>query len=153
MPEARSSAAPDDDEPRRTSAAPAPGTIRSPAAGVPPAAGLTGDYETDVFGFDPDLTDHVLLPALRPLFSRWFRVETHGVGERARHRRRARRGHHSGTRAARRDDGNGRAARRPPGPAPAAAARADLVFDLPVIGSLSRKLGSTLACNEDAERC
>ena len=29
---------------------------------------------------------------------------------------------------------------------------ADLVFDLPVIGSMSRKMGSTLACNEDAER-
>src|SRR3712207_8563436 len=40
---------------------------------------VTGDYDTDEFGFDPDLTDHVLLPMLRPLFSRWFRAETHGV--------------------------------------------------------------------------
>ena len=29
---------------------------------------------------------------------------------------------------------------------------ADLVFELPFIGSMSRKMGSTLACNEDAER-
>ena len=25
---------------------------------------LTGDYSTDEFGFDPDLTDHALLPIL-----------------------------------------------------------------------------------------
>ena len=40
---------------------------------------VTGDYETDEFGFDPDLTDHVLLPMLRPLFERWFRVESQGM--------------------------------------------------------------------------
>src|SRR4051794_34262289 len=40
---------------------------------------MTGDYETDEFGFDPDLTDHLLLPLLRPLFSKWFRVETQGL--------------------------------------------------------------------------
>src|SRR4051812_50193209 len=38
-----------------------------------------GEYETDEFGFDPDLTDHVLLPILRPLFEKWFRVETQGM--------------------------------------------------------------------------
>ena len=40
---------------------------------------LTGEYATDEFGFDPDLTDHVLLPLLRPLFHRWFRVESQGM--------------------------------------------------------------------------
>src|SRR3954468_21785000 len=40
---------------------------------------LTGDYEVDDFGFDPDLTDHVLLPPLRPLYNKWFRVETRGL--------------------------------------------------------------------------
>jgi 1-acyl-sn-glycerol-3-phosphate acyltransferase len=29
---------------------------------------------------------------------------------------------------------------------------ADLVFDMPVVGAMARKFGSTLACNEDAER-
>jgi 1-acyl-sn-glycerol-3-phosphate acyltransferase len=29
---------------------------------------------------------------------------------------------------------------------------ADLVFDLPFLGTMSRKMGTTLACNEDAER-
>ncbi|HEY9377099.1 MAG TPA: hypothetical protein VIQ02_08410, partial [Jiangellaceae bacterium] len=40
---------------------------------------LTGDYEVDAFGFDEQLTDTVLLPVLRPLYRRWFRVEVHGI--------------------------------------------------------------------------
>ena len=40
---------------------------------------ITGDYPVDDFGFDPDLTDHVLLAAARPLYSRYFRVETRGL--------------------------------------------------------------------------
>ena len=40
---------------------------------------LTGDYAVDEFGFDPDLTDNVVLPLLRPLYRTWFRVETTGL--------------------------------------------------------------------------
>ena len=40
---------------------------------------ITGDYEVDDFGFDADLTEHVLLPPLRPLYEKWFRVETRGL--------------------------------------------------------------------------
>jgi hypothetical protein len=40
---------------------------------------LTGDYTVDEFGFDPDFADNVLLPLLRPLYQRWFRVEVRGV--------------------------------------------------------------------------
>jgi hypothetical protein len=39
----------------------------------------SGDYGVDEFGFDPDLTDNVLLPLLRPVYRRWFRVETVGI--------------------------------------------------------------------------
>ena len=39
---------------------------------------LTGDYTVDDFGFDADLTDHVLIPPLRPLYERWFRVRCGG---------------------------------------------------------------------------
>ena len=113
---------------------------------------VTGDYDTDEFGFDPDLTDHVLLPALRPLFSRWFRVETHGVANVPDTGGGLVVANHSGTlpfdammaTVALHDDHPAQRRLRLLG--------ADLVFDLPVIGSLSRKLGSTLACNEDAER-
>jgi 1-acyl-sn-glycerol-3-phosphate acyltransferase len=113
---------------------------------------VTGDYDTDEFGFDPDLTDHVLLPLLRPLFERWFRVETHGVENVPTTGGGLVVANHSGTlpldammaTVALHDDHPARRRLRLLG--------ADLVFDLPFIGSLSRKLGSTLACNEDAER-
>ncbi len=41
------------------------GAGRAAGLPAPPAA---GDYPVDDFGFDPDLTDNVLLPALRPLY-------------------------------------------------------------------------------------
>ena len=40
---------------------------------------ITGEYEVDDFGFDPDLTEHVALPVLRPLYRRWFRTEVIGI--------------------------------------------------------------------------
>ena len=40
---------------------------------------LTGDYEVDEFGFDPELTEKVLLAALRPLYEHYFRVEARGL--------------------------------------------------------------------------
>src|SRR4051812_8951236 len=36
---------------------------------------LTGDYEIDEFGYDKELTDHVLMSLLRPLAENYFRVE------------------------------------------------------------------------------
>ena len=153
MPEARViPLRPDDEEPR----VPPPGS----ASWEEQVAGgleflrrrVTGDYDTDEFGFDPDLTDHVLLPLLRPLFERWFRVETHGVENVPTTGGGLVVANHSGTvpldammaTVALHDDHPARRRLRLLG--------ADLVFDLPFIGSLSRKLGSTLACNEDAER-
>jgi hypothetical protein len=40
---------------------------------------LTGEYEVDDFGFDPDLTENVLVPLLRPLYHTWFRTEVIGT--------------------------------------------------------------------------
>jgi 1-acyl-sn-glycerol-3-phosphate acyltransferase len=113
---------------------------------------LTGEYETDEFGFDPDLTDHVLLPALRPWFQRWFRVETQGLEHVPADGGALVVANHSGTvpvdalmtTVALHD--HHPAARR------LRLLGADLVFQLPFVGELARKLGTTLACNEDAER-
>jgi 1-acyl-sn-glycerol-3-phosphate acyltransferase len=113
---------------------------------------LTGDYETDEFGFDPDLTDHALLPLLRPLFSRWFRVRARGLENVPAEGGALVVANHSGTlpvdalmtTVALHDEHPARRRLRLLG--------ADLVFETPIIGSLSRKMGSTLACNEDAER-
>ena len=88
------------------------------------------------------------MPPLRQLYQKWFRVEVFGAhnlpetGRRAAGRQPLR---HA---AAGRGDDRGRRARQPP-----RAGRhlrmlgADLVFRTPVLGSLARKSGQTLACN------
>src|SRR5664279_2125815 len=40
---------------------------------------ITGDYVVDEFGYDAELSDKVLLAALRPLYKHWFRIETQGL--------------------------------------------------------------------------
>ncbi|HWH32041.1 MAG TPA: hypothetical protein VNU01_05160, partial [Egibacteraceae bacterium] len=40
---------------------------------------LTGDYEVDVFGFDRELTEQVLMPLARPLYQKYWRVRTVGL--------------------------------------------------------------------------
>ncbi|NMD35607.1 MAG: sigma-70 family RNA polymerase sigma factor, partial [Planctomycetes bacterium] len=40
---------------------------------------MTGDYAVDEFGFDPELTDRILLTLARPLYRSWFRVEATGL--------------------------------------------------------------------------
>ncbi len=113
---------------------------------------LTGDYETDEFGFDPDLADHLLMPVLRPLFQKWFRVETQGLANIPDVGGALVVANHSGTipldalmaTVALHDEHPASRRFRLLG--------ADLVFQYPFIGAMARKLGSTLACNEDAER-
>lgn len=113
---------------------------------------ITGDYPIDDFGFDADLTDNVLLPPLRPLYSKWFRVETRGLDNVP-------------------DTGAALVVANHSGAIPMDAVMtalalldhhpahrhlrmlaADLIFRLPVVAPLARKAGNTLACNADAER-
>ncbi|HEX5404086.1 MAG TPA: lysophospholipid acyltransferase family protein [Pseudonocardiaceae bacterium] len=113
---------------------------------------LTGEYEVDEFGFDAELTDNVIIPPLRQLYQKWFRVEvlgTHNLPETGGALLVA---NHSGTLpldammtaiAVRDNHPAGRYLRM---------LGADLVFRTPVLGSWARKTGQTLACNADAER-
>lgn len=113
---------------------------------------LEGDYAVDEFGFDPDLTEHVILPALRPLYRNWFRVETIGMDNVPAEGGALVVANHSGTlpldalmtMVALHDDHPAQRHLRMLG--------ADLMFRLPVVGTLARKQGSTLACSPDAER-
>ncbi|RIJ69908.1 acyltransferase family protein [Nakamurella silvestris] len=112
---------------------------------------LTGDYQVDDFGYDEDFTRHVLMPPLRLLYDKWFRIETIGM-ENVPAGGALLVANHSGTVAvdavmtamAVADHHPDRRALRMLG--------ADLVFDTPVLGPLARKAGNTLACNPDAER-
>jgi 1-acyl-sn-glycerol-3-phosphate acyltransferase len=113
---------------------------------------LEGDYAVDEFGFDRDLTEHVILPALRPLYRSWFRVETIGLDHVPDVGGALVVANHSGTlpldslmaAVALYDEHPAHRHLRMLG--------ADLMFRLPVVGALARKQGSTLACMPDAER-
>ena len=112
---------------------------------------VEGRYEVDDYGFDRDLTHDVLLPTLRPLYERWFRVEVHGIENVPDTGGALIVANHSGTVAldalmtqvALHDHHRQHRDLRMLG--------ADLVFALPFIGMLARRAGHTLACNEDAE--
>ncbi len=113
---------------------------------------LTGDYDVDEFGFDPELTETVLLPALRVLYDKWFRVEVHGAENLPLGGGGLVVCNHSGTipldalmtMVAVHDNHPKQRHLRLLG--------ADLVFKLPFVGSIARKTGHTLACHPDAER-
>jgi len=111
---------------------------------------LTGDYTVDEYGFDAEVTERFFMAALRPVAQKWFRIEVRGVENIPAEGGALVVSNHSGTipvdglmTMVSIHDHTGRHL-RPLG--------ADLVFRLPVVGSLARKGGATLACTEDAER-
>jgi 1-acyl-sn-glycerol-3-phosphate acyltransferase len=111
---------------------------------------VTGDYAVDEFGFDEDLTTHVLMPLLRPLHQRYWRVTSHGVQHIPAEGGGLLVANHAGSLPAdalitRLDvfDQTGRHARE---------LGADLVFRTPFVGELARKTGATLASGDDADR-
>jgi 1-acyl-sn-glycerol-3-phosphate acyltransferase len=113
---------------------------------------LTGDYTVDDFGFDEDFTEHAYLPLLRPLYKSWFRVEVRGIENIPSSGGALIVANHSGTIAfdslmtqlAVHDEHPDHRFLRMLG--------ADLVFRAPVVGTVARKSGATLAANPDAER-
>jgi 1-acyl-sn-glycerol-3-phosphate acyltransferase len=111
---------------------------------------VTGDYVVDEYGFDQEITERFFMAALRPIAQKWFRIEVRGIENIPTEGGALVVSNHSGTLPV---DGlmtgvmihdlTGRFL-RPLG--------ADLVFKSPVVSTLARKGGTTLACNEDAER-
>ncbi|MFI6828927.1 lysophospholipid acyltransferase family protein [Kribbella sp. NPDC050241] len=111
---------------------------------------VSGEYELDEFGYDSDLTDQVLLPMLRPMVEKWFRVEVRGIENIPDTGSALVVANHSGTmpldglvtQVVVSDHTN----------RPLRTLAADLVFQTPFVGELARKGGATLASNDDAER-
>ena len=113
-------------------------------------ARLTGDYAVDEFGFDPEFTTKIYLPVLRRLADSWFRVEVRGAENLPADGSALLVSNHAGTLPL--DamilqtvvyDEIGRHVRM---------LGADLIFKTPYSHDLARKTGTTLACQEDAER-
>ncbi|MCR1783597.1 1-acyl-sn-glycerol-3-phosphate acyltransferase [Nocardioides carbamazepini] len=111
---------------------------------------LTGDYTVDEYGFDAEVTERFFMAALRPVAQKWFRIEVRGIDNIPAEGGALVVSNHSGTvpvdglmTMVSIHDHTGRFL-RPLG--------ADLVFRLPLVGSVARKGGATLACSEDAER-
>jgi 1-acyl-sn-glycerol-3-phosphate acyltransferase len=111
---------------------------------------VTGDYAVDEFGFDEDLTTHVLMPILRPMHQRYWRVSATGAEHIPADGGGLIVANHAGTLPAdalitRLDvfDQTGRHARE---------LGADLVFRTPFVGEFARKTGATLASGDDADR-
>jgi 1-acyl-sn-glycerol-3-phosphate acyltransferase len=110
---------------------------------------LSGDFEVDEFGFDAQISE-VLSSAIEPLAEKWFRLEVRGIENIPADGGALLVANHSGTipidaivtsYAVHRYSGRNL---RPLG--------ADLVFALPFVGQIARKVGATLACTADAER-
>ncbi len=113
---------------------------------------LTGEYEIDDFGYDPDFTEHVVLPPLRLLYEKWFRVETIGIENVPEVGGALLVANHSGTVAIDALMLSLAVHDHHPAHRPLRMLGADLVFDTPILGPLARRAGNTLACNEDAQR-
>jgi 1-acyl-sn-glycerol-3-phosphate acyltransferase len=111
---------------------------------------LEGRYVVDEYGFDAEVSEKFFMAVLRPIAEKWFRIEVRGIENIPAEGGALVVSNHSGTIPV---DGlmtmltlHDHAGRnlRPLG--------ADLVFKMPVVSSLARKAGATLACNADAER-
>lgn len=113
---------------------------------------VTGAYEVDEFGFDPELQDRVLLEPFRLLYEKWFRVETRGLENIPDTGGALVVANHSGTIALDAIMTQIALLDHHPAQRHLRMLAADLVFKLPFVGEYARKGGSTLASAEDAQR-
>ncbi len=107
--------------------------------------------DVDEFGYDPDFTTNVVMPAVRGVAATWFRTTVHGADSLP--------------------DGPALLVSNHAGTLPVDGAMiqlavhdadaehrvlrmlaADRMFATPVLGDLTRRMGATLACSEDVDR-
>jgi 1-acyl-sn-glycerol-3-phosphate acyltransferase len=113
---------------------------------------VTGDYDVDVYGFDRDLTENIVLPLARPLYRSYFRVRTTGMDNVPSSDGALLVANHAGalpldaimTKVALLDEHPAHRNLRE--------LAGDLALRLPGIGTLARKTGNTLAHDDDAVR-
>jgi 1-acyl-sn-glycerol-3-phosphate acyltransferase len=112
---------------------------------------LSGNYDVDDFGYDRELSRRVLLPIARPLYERYFRVKTLGIGRLPDEGPALLVANHSGTVALDAVMMQYAVATEHPQQRVIRNVAADLVFQLPFVGPMARKAGNVVACDEDAD--
>ncbi|HVM19603.1 MAG TPA: lysophospholipid acyltransferase family protein [Egibacteraceae bacterium] len=113
---------------------------------------LTGEYDIDLYGFDRELTEEVLMPLARPLYRQYWRVRADGLDNVPADSGALIVANHAGTlpfdaimtKVALFDEHPAHRHLRE--------LAADLALRVPVIGPLARKNGNTLAHEDDARR-
>lgn len=113
---------------------------------------LTGDYNVDEFGFDPQFNNAVVLPMLRVFFQNWFRVEVTGIENLPADGSALVVANHAGTLPF---DGlmlSVAVHDHHPTNRDLRLLAADMVFDMPMLGPIARKAGHTMASTVDAHR-
>jgi 1-acyl-sn-glycerol-3-phosphate acyltransferase len=111
---------------------------------------LSGNYKVDDFGYDEELTKEILMPLVRPLYERYFRVRTLGIDRIPDTGAALLVANHSGTIPLDAVMMQFAVGSEHPEKRLVRAVGADLVWQLPVIGPMARKTGNVVACDEDA---
>jgi 1-acyl-sn-glycerol-3-phosphate acyltransferase len=113
---------------------------------------VTGQYDVDLFGFDPELTETVFLPMARALYKYYWRAEWHGLENVPSEGAALLVSNHAGTFPLDALVMKFGILGEHPARRHVRLLAADLAFRVPVVSSVARKMGSTLACEEDAGR-
>ncbi len=113
---------------------------------------LTGQYEVDEFGFDPELTEQVLAPLARVFHEKWWRVDWIGMENVPSEGAALLVANHAGTVPWDAVVTKFGVLDYHPAHRHVRLLAADLAFTMPFIGALARKSGNTLAATEDAYR-
>ena len=111
---------------------------------------LSGEYDVDDFGLDEELLRDVIGPLVRPLYERWFRVQTLGVNRIPSIGAALLVANHSGTIPLDSVMMTFGVANEHPARRLVRNVGADLVYRLPFVGPLARKAGTVVAHEDDA---
>ena len=111
---------------------------------------LAGDYPIDDFGYDEDLTRNVLMPLIKRLYERYFRVRALGIDRIPDTGPALLVANHSGTIPLDSVLMQYAVGTEHPQKRLVRSVGADLVWQSPLIGHLARKSGNVVACDEDA---
>ena len=111
---------------------------------------LSGNYPIDDFGYDEQLAREFLLPLLRPLYEKYFRVQTLGLNRVPSEGAALLVANHSGAIPIDAVMVQYAIATEHPATRVVRNIGADLVWAAPFISHLARKTGSAVACDEDA---